>query len=108
MQQSGEGRLFISKNTIFPPNNGAVHNTAQIIAVMSSATEVELGALFINAKQAAPLCQMLRELGHLQPPMPIQTNNSMAYSIVTHKIIPKAMKVVGMLFHWLCDHEQRQ
>ena len=38
-----------------PANNGAVMNVSQIIkAVMSSAAEVELGALFINCKLAVP------------------------------------------------------
>ena len=65
-----------------------------------------MGALFIDTKQARPLCQMLHELGHPQPPMLIQTNNFMAYSTMTHKIIPKAMKVMDVHFHWLHNHEQ--
>ena len=39
-----------------PQNNGAVLNISQIIkAVMSSAAEAELGALFINAKTAVSM-----------------------------------------------------
>ncbi len=39
-----------------PINNGAVLNILQIIkAVMSSAAEAELGALFINAKTAVSM-----------------------------------------------------
>jgi hypothetical protein len=38
----------------FPPNNGAILTVATIIkAVMLSAAEAELGALYINAKEAA-------------------------------------------------------
>ncbi len=37
-----------------PPNNGAILTVATIIKkVMSSAAEAELGALYINAKEAA-------------------------------------------------------
>ena len=39
-----------------PRNNSAVLNISQIIkAVMSSAAEAELGALFINAKTAVSM-----------------------------------------------------
>ena len=44
------GHFFFSENEEDPANNGAVLNTAQIIkAVMLSAAEAELGAMFINA-----------------------------------------------------------
>ena len=44
------GHFFMSEDSEDPPNNGAVLNIAQIIkAVMSSAAEAELGAMFINA-----------------------------------------------------------
>ena len=49
------GNLFMSNNTEFPPNNGAVLNIAKIIkAVMSSASYAELVALFINCKEYIP------------------------------------------------------
>ena len=43
------GHWFMEKNEEIPANNGAVMNVSQIIkAVISSAAEAELGALFIN------------------------------------------------------------
>eukprot|EP00957_Ditylum_brightwellii_P010101 763350-Ditylum_brightwellii.AAC.1 len=54
--------------------------------VMASAAEVELGALFVNAKEAAALRVTLKELGHLQPATPIQVDNSTAYGIVNSSI----------------------
>ena len=75
---------------------------------MSSAAEAELGALFLNAKQAAPMRQTLLKMEHPQPLMPIQTDNSTAFGMVTHKIIPKATKAMDMHFHWLHDYEQQQ
>ena len=99
------GHLFLSTQDMFLPKNGAVHNTEQfIIAAMSSAAEAELGTLFLNAKKAAPMLHMLIEMGHLQPPTPIQADNLMPFGIVTNKIIPKATKSMDMQFHWLCNH----
>jgi hypothetical protein len=82
----------------------------QIIrAVMSFAAEAELVALFINAKTAVSMRHMLKELGHPQPPTPIQTYNKTAHDLLTNKIIPKALKAMDMLFHWLqCCKAQGQ
>jgi len=47
------GHMFMAGKDEIPINNGAVFNISQIIrAVMSSAAEAQLGALFINAKTA--------------------------------------------------------
>ncbi len=44
--------MFMAGREDIPTNNGAILNISQIIrAVMSSAVEAELGALFINAKK---------------------------------------------------------
>jgi hypothetical protein len=52
-QSRAGGHFFMSSNLQNPQNNGAVLTIAHIIdAVMSSAAEAELGALFINAKEA--------------------------------------------------------
>ncbi len=62
------GHMFMAGMEEIPINNGAVLNILQIIkAVMSSAAEAELDALFINAKKAVSMQQTLKELGHLQP-----------------------------------------
>ncbi len=71
-------------------NNGAVLNILQIIgAVMSSAAEAELGALFIDAKTAVSMQQMLTKLGHPQPRTPMQTNNATTQALLTNKILQK-------------------
>jgi hypothetical protein len=47
------GHMFMAGRDNIPTNNGPVLNILQIIqAVVSSAAEAELGALFINAKTA--------------------------------------------------------
>jgi hypothetical protein len=59
---------------------------------MSSAAEAELGTLYINACEAIPQRHMLEEMGHPQPPMPIQMDNSIALGAVTNIIQPKHTK----------------
>ncbi len=104
------GHIFMAGNEDIPINNGAVLNISQIInAVMSSAAEAKLGALFINAKTAVSMQQTLKELGHPQPQTPIQTDNSTAHALLTNKILPKALKAMDMRFHWLrCRDAQDQ
>ena len=70
----------MSSDIANPHNNGAVLNIAQLIkAVMSSASEAKLGALYINAREAVPIRQLLTEMGHAQPSTPIQTDNSLTH-----------------------------
>ena len=100
------GHFFLSNNSQSPPNNGAILTTASIIkAVMSSAAEAELGALYINAKEAIYLRQILHEMGHPQPRTPIQTDNSTAEGVINNKIQPKRTKAMDMRYHWLRDRE---
>jgi len=75
---------------------------------MSSAAEAELGALFINAKEAVYLRQMLTEMGHPQPKTPIQTDNTTAEGVINKKIQPKRTKAMDMRFHWLHDREAQE
>jgi hypothetical protein len=98
--------MFMAGTEDIPINNGAALNISQIIrAVMSLATEVELGALFINAKTALSMQRTLKEMGHLQTYIPIQTINSTAQALLTNKITPKAIKAMDMQFHWLHCHK---
>ena len=100
------GDFFLSNGADIPPNNGAVLNIAHIIKhVMSSATEAELGALYIMAREAVYLRIILEEMGHKQPPTPLQTDNSMADGVVNSKIAPKRTKAMDMRFHWIRDRE---
>ncbi len=81
------GHFFLSSDVQNPPNNRAILTIAQIIdAVMSSAAEAELGALFINAKEAVHLRRILLEMGHAQPRTPIQTDNSTAEGIINSRV----------------------
>jgi hypothetical protein len=109
-RSQADGHFFLSNNDTSPPNNGAIlTNTTIIKAVMSSVAEAELGALYLNAKEATYLRQILQEMGHPQPRKPNQTNNTMAEGVINNEIQPKCTKAMDMRFHWLRDHEgQRQ
>ena len=55
------GHWFIAGHEEIPASDGEVMNVSQIIkAVMSSAAEAELGALFINCKLAVPARKTLK------------------------------------------------
>ena len=94
----------MSDNTEDPRNNGAVVNIAQIIkSVMSSATGTEIGALFIKSQQAIPVRTTAEEMGHVQPPMPIQTDTTTALGFVMKNLTPRATKSTYMKFWWIRD-----
>ncbi len=96
------GHMFMAGTEDIPINNGAVLNISQIIrAVMSSAAEAKLGALFINAKTAVSMRRILGEMGHPQTCTPIQNDNSTAHALLTNKTMPKVLKAMDMRFHWL-------
>eukprot|EP00804_Cyclotella_cryptica_P015402 CCRYP_008024-RA/>CCRYP_008024-RA protein AED:0.10 eAED:0.10 QI:0/-1/0/1/-1/1/1/0/936 len=100
------GHFFLSDNSSIPPNNGAILNIAHIIKhVMSSATEAELAALYINAREAVYIRIILEEMGHKQPATLMQTNNAMAEAVINAKVQPKRTKAMDMRFHWLRDRE---
>ncbi len=91
------GHMFMAGTEDIPINNGAVLNILQIIrAVKSSAAEAKLGALFINSKTAVSMQRTLKEMGHPQTCTLIQTNNSTAHTLLTNKIMPKALKAMDM------------
>ena len=70
-----------------PISNGAIHVNCQVLReVMSSAAEAELGALFYNSKEACPLHIALEELGHLQSPTALITNNSTTTGIANNSV----------------------
>ena len=109
-QSRAGGYFFMASNIAFPENNGAVHTVAQIIkTVMSSAAEAELRVLYINCREVIPQRNLLKAMGHSQPPTPIQTDNSTALDVATNKIHPKRTKTMDIHFHWLrCRANQRQ
>eukprot|EP00957_Ditylum_brightwellii_P085147 6474015-Ditylum_brightwellii.AAC.1 len=68
---------------------------------MASAAEAELGALFENAKEVVVVHTPLQELGHQQPPTPIQVDNSVAHGIVNSNVSQQKSKAIDMQFYWV-------
>ena len=98
------GHFFLSDNSKDPTDNGAVLNVAQIIKnAISSTAETELGSLFINTRQEIPARKTIEELGHQQPPTPIQTDNTTALGFVSKNLQPKVIKSVDMRYWWMQD-----
>ena len=63
------GHFFFSNDATVPANKGAVLNIAHIIKhVMTSATEAELAALYVMAREAVYIRITLEQMGHKQPP----------------------------------------
>jgi hypothetical protein len=78
-----------------PPNNGPLHTTSHILRnVMASAAESEVGALFLNSQEAIPIRYALKELGHPQPPTPVETDNSTAAGYFNNTIKQKRSKAM--------------
>jgi hypothetical protein len=81
---------------------------AVINNVVASAEESEVGACFHNSQSGTPLRVTLTELGHTQPPTPLQTDISTAYGIVNETIKQKQSKSMDMRSHWLTDRVRQK
>jgi hypothetical protein len=84
--------------------NGAILVVSAILrCVAASAAEAELGALFLNMKEARVIRLTLEELGHPQPPSPIHVDNSTAVGIVNGTIKRQRSRAMEMRYFWACD-----
>ena len=91
-----------------PPFNGAIHIVSSIMkAVLASATEAELGALFYNVKDSVMLRTILTEMGHPQLMTPIQTDNACAAGIVNNTVKQRRSKAIDMRFYWIKDRASK-
>eukprot|EP00804_Cyclotella_cryptica_P019676 CCRYP_016442-RA/>CCRYP_016442-RA protein AED:0.39 eAED:0.39 QI:0/0/0/1/1/0.5/2/0/309 len=84
--------------------NGIIHVLCTILRfVAASAAEAELGALFLNAKEAKIMQLTLEELGHPQPPTPIHVDNSTTVGIVNNTIKRQKSRSMEVRYFWLLD-----
>ena len=68
---------------------------------MTSAEEAEIGAMYVNAWEAAPQIIALVVMGYAQPRKSMQTDNSAAHSVVTTNIYPRGKKDMDVSFRRL-------
>ncbi|NNE46316.1 MAG: hypothetical protein HKN37_06620, partial [Rhodothermales bacterium] len=92
-----------------PASNGAVSVLVQIPKeVLSSAAEAELAGGYYTAKEAVPMRILLEELGHPQPPTPLQTDNSTATGIANDTVRQRRSKAMDMRFYWIRDRVRQK
>ena len=91
-----------------PTLNGIVYVVCKILRnIMVSSAEAELGALFLNCQEAIPIQIKLEEMGHSQPPTPVQVDNSTALGIATGTIKQRNSKAMDMRFYWIRDRSNQ-
>jgi hypothetical protein len=84
--------------------NGAFFTLCLILHfVVASAAEAKLGALFLNCKQATIFHLTLKEMGHPQPPIPVDCNNSTAVSIANNTVKSQRSRSMEMRFFWVAN-----
>jgi hypothetical protein len=106
--QSSAGVYFFLSSLLIDGDpiklNGAIHITCTILKLVAvSAAKAELGALFLNAKEAKVLRLTLAELGHPQPPTLIHIDNTTTISIVNNTIKRQHSRTMEMQYFWLLD-----
>ena len=75
---------------------------AKIIKMItSSAMETEVAATFYNAKEALPLRVTLAEMGHPQPPTPMEVDNDTAIGFLKSTMKQKRSKAIDIRFYWV-------
>jgi hypothetical protein len=99
------GHFFLGNKPDKPEvNNGAVLNPTGILKhIASSATEAEVGALFINTKEGEIVRTTLAEMGFPQPATPVTTNISTANGIMNDTIRRQGSRAIDMRYHWVRD-----
>jgi hypothetical protein len=105
-QHAGLGGSFTweMQQNIKKLTNGAILIISKILKhIMSAAAETEIVAVFINAEEGADLRTTLEELGHKQPPTPMETDNTTATGYNNGTIKQKRTTSMYMRFYCIKD-----
>ena len=102
--------MFLAEDEPMPKWNGPVLTISQIMKfVMASASEAELGAMFITSQAMVLQQNTLEEIGWKQPRSPIQIDNSTAAGVVNNTIVPRKLKAMDRRLYWIrCRNSQGQ
>ena len=98
------GHFFLSEK--FNPTSQTKHNGEILVVVailknvMASASEAELGGMFINAKEWEVLRTSLKEMVHPQGSTLMQTNNSTACGII-NETVKQCIQSHIHAFYWV-------
>ena len=72
----------------------------KIIGVAASASEAELGGLFLNAEETVKLRIALQELGYTQPTTPIHAYSTTSTGIINKTIKQQGSCTMNMRYFW--------
>ena len=75
---------------------------------MSSVQEYETASSFISKKYAAPLCNALHKMGHIQGPKTIQFDYIVANITITDTVVQCRSKAMDIKFYLLCSWFQQK
>eukprot|EP00957_Ditylum_brightwellii_P166801 12696071-Ditylum_brightwellii.AAC.1 len=82
------------------PNNTPIHTKCQTIkSIVCYAAEAECGGLFYNSQTTIIIHCTLEELGHLQQPTAVKTDNKTANTFVHASMHVKRSKPWDMRYH---------
>ena len=86
-----------------------MHVEASILRhVMGAASESEIAGGHVNARDAVESRITLMEMGHPQPPTPLELHNTTACGIITKQLIPRRSKAIDIRHYWLQDRENQK
>ena len=77
-------------------------------SVLGSAAECEIASAYLNAQEAVPIRNALEELGHHQPPAPMQVDNATAVGFIKKQIKQRRSKAIDMRYYWSQDRQQEE
>jgi hypothetical protein len=104
--RSRTGGHFYLGNQLPTPDvhNRAVLNPTGIPKhVVGTASEAELGSIFVMSKEGIPIRTTLEELGWLQTATTITTDNSTAAGVSNNAVKQTRSKSMDMRFYWIQD-----
>ena len=82
----------------------SLHSFCTILPfVAASAPEAEIGALFLNIKEACIFRLTLEELGHPQPATPVHCGNKATTGIVSATVKRHRARSMEMRYFYACD-----
>ena len=106
------GHFFLGSQ---PVDNEPIKLNAPILSmcgilrlVAMSAAEAELGALFVNAREAKIIRLTLLEMGYPQPCTPVHIDNTTVTGIVNNTIKRQRSRAMEMRYFWLLQQEQQK
>jgi hypothetical protein len=103
-RSDGFFKLGSNIDSIDKLTNGAILIISTILKhMMSSAAEAEIGSVFMNTKEATIFLTTLEEMGHPQPPTPLQTDNTTAMGYSNDTIKRRRTHAMDMHFNWVKD-----